>query len=90
MENTFSKTRLMNQGLLQNFKREEQKLRIQIDTIWKNVISHAEPHDYSFRYVERIDVTKLEYNLADLRSLRSQLDGVLKEIERLKQELGEE
>lgn len=82
--------RQMMLGHLSELKDAETKLRIQIDTIWKQVVQSGDPMDMDLRYVEDLDTVRLEINITDIKRKKRELMGVLKEIAHTQAELGQE
>ena len=75
-------------GYLSELKDAERKLRIQMDTVWKQHQHTGEPMDYDMKYVERLDPVRLRVQIDDIEKKWYELQGVLKEIEHTEAKLG--
>ena len=75
-------------GHLAELKDAERKLRIQMDTIWKQHVEIGSPMDLDLKYVERLDPVRLKVNVEDIGRKFFELQGVLKDITHTEAELG--
>ena len=86
----FSQSRTLNKGLLAEAKEKEERIRIQLDAIWKSILDVGAPMDMAMTYVDNLNVRRLEVYMVDLRRKKCELEEVQKEIVQLKADLGEE
>ncbi len=76
-------------GRLAELRAQRNELKIQIDVIVKGIITHFDPLDLALDYVDEIDPTRLKIYVRDIERKIADLRKVRAEIERLKEEVGE-
>lgn len=84
------KNRTYNLGKLEELKKVLRESKIRVDGHVRNIIYHFEPLDSSMDYIDGIDPARLEIFLHDLKKEHEKLRKAQREIEQLKEELGED
>lgn len=76
-------------GQLEELKRRELKLRVQMDAVVKTMLHSFGPLDRDFKYLDDINPEHLQVYIDDLRKKKIELTGVVATTLELKRELGE-